>query len=80
MADLKRMGREWAELAIRHSTEPTTTGNLEHDRSCAERYLRHTGKPPQWYSREHYGPIYLAGGVRPWTPDGPNVQHQGATA
>jgi len=56
--NLALMGRQWAELAVRHKTEPTTTGNLEHDRHCAQEFLRITGKPPAWYTMERFGKIY----------------------
>lgn len=68
-ANLELMGREWARLAIRHSTEPTTTGNIEHDRSCAQEFLRQTGKPPQWYTKERFGAIYEKHSLnRAWEP------------
>ena len=60
-ANIKRMGRDWAWLAIKHNCQPTTTGNLEHDRECAQEYLRQTGKPPEWYTEERFGKIYESG-------------------
>lgn len=69
--NLKTMGREWAWLAIKHKVEPTTTGNIEHDRECAQEYLRKTGSPPQWYTQERFGPIYESdwpAGARAWKP------------
>jgi hypothetical protein len=63
------MGKEWAWLAINHSVEPTTTGNLEHDQACAQEYARKKGKPPAWYTRERFGPIYPAYNLnRAWEP------------
>ena len=70
-ADLKRLGREWAWLAIRHQCQPTTTGNVEHDQACAQEYLRKTGNPPSWYTKERFGPIYPDGHpacLYPWEP------------
>ena len=70
---LKVMGREWAWLAIKHQTEPTTTGNLEHDRECAQEFLHRTGNPPSWYTKERFGPIYNETGIYPreWQPKTP---------
>ena len=56
--NLSLMGKEWAWLAIRHQCEPCTTGNLEHDRACAEEYMRKTGTPPQWWEEDRHGAIY----------------------
>ncbi len=56
-----KMGREWAALAIRHKCQPTTTGNLDHDRACAEQFLRWTGNQPEWYTEDRFGPIYTEG-------------------
>jgi hypothetical protein len=56
--ELRKMGREWAFHCRKWGgAEPTTTGNLEHDRACAETWLALTGQPPSWYSREHHGTI-----------------------
>lgn len=61
MRSLTWMGVDWANLAIRHQCQPTTTGNIEHDRACAEQFFRETGTPPQWYTEERFGAIYERG-------------------
>jgi hypothetical protein len=65
---LKAMGREWAEIAIRNHVEPATTGNLEHDRECAQHFLRMTGAPPKWYEPDRHGLIYERDSPRAWKP------------
>ena len=51
------MGRDWAYHCIKWDAEPTTTGNVAHDRACAETYLKLTGRVPSWYDKERFGEI-----------------------